>query len=228
MLENKGSIFDDLPEEGGAPIEEKKEEAPDKRESETEIRKLTGANAEAEKKAQKLRDELAAKRAEQKKLKEELKKADEPEEEEDAEEEKPKETNVQKAVQEALREREEVERKQRLAQKIKAIAKTRQEAEEMYAEALKLPPSGDDDLDVEFASQRVQGLKEKRRGFISPSFSGGSGTDFESRQPSDLEGFDERRLKVLEQMGVSKDEVKKYKDGPDFGRLFPKTIVNNK
>lgn len=227
-MPNGQSIFDDLPDADG---QQKKPEGepPEQTDKEVEARRnLEKANKREDAKLVKLNEELAAKRKKAKELKAKLEKTEEEDEEEDEEpEDSASNLPVSDAVEKALKERDEKKRRDDLALEIRKVAKNRQEAEEMYAMALTLPPTTPE-LDARFAAERVQTLRENRRGFVTPSFGGGGGFSEMGSRADEIEGFSEERVKFLQGWGVSKEDIKKYKDGIDFSRVYPKVSVNNK
>ncbi|MFA6018487.1 MAG: hypothetical protein WC776_04900 [Patescibacteria group bacterium] len=232
LEENKGEFFEDLPDEGGeqpaaAPAEGEQETAEQKLLREQKIKELTIANKKEDARLEKLQADLAEKRKQRKIL---IKKDEEGEEEEEEKPAEEKPLDVKAEVASALREQAAEERRQNLREKIRKVAKTRQEAERIYAEALQLPPSGSDELDVKFAVQRYQALKEHSRGFASPSFSGGaSASDLESHQSEGgVEGFSPERLAYLEKLGITKEDLKKrvaLEQGMDLGKVWPSSRI---
>lgn len=97
----------------------------------------------------------------------------------------------------------------------------------MFKTALTLPPTTPE-LDAKFAADRVQTLKDSRRGFVSPSLGGGGFSEMRGSNADEIEGFSEERVEFLKKSGISKEDIKKFREGPDFSRHFSRTIVNNR
>lgn len=214
-------LFTDLPSEE-TPVEDTARE-------EERIKQLSIANRAEDRRLAKLEEDLAKKRALAKEKKKEL----ESEEIVEVKEEKIEKEDVQEIVTRTLQDKEKEARQARLAMKIRKIAKTRQEAESILNEAMNLPTTDDDDLDVKLAADRVQALKDHRRGFVAPTVRGGGGVDVEDlevHKNEEIEGFSEDRISALQKnAGITKEDIKKFKDGPDLGRVWgEKVIVNNK
>lgn len=231
-MAEKPNFFSDLPEEEDKDESEvQKEETPDRIESKEDeaIRNLEKAKKREEARIAKAKQELEEKRKERKRIEAKIEEPEEDEEvvDEEVKEEKP---DIVKATVEAtLREREERKRLDDLRGEVRKYAKTRQEAEKMYEEALRLPPDWGNEEIARLSAERVQALKESNRGFVMPSLTGGGFADMASRSTGEeVEGMSKERVKYLKERGWTVEDIKKFKDGPDLGRVFPKVLVNNR
>ena len=189
------------------------EEEEKKRQEEEEIRKLAKANKEEEGKLEKLKQDLAAKRKERKELQSQLGNDPEPEEKDD----------LDTALDKKLQEREKRDREARLVGMIKKTAKTKQEAEEIFSQLSKFESTGSDELDVKFALERAEAIRNQGGSFNTPSFSDADFTDVEGRQ-EDPDGISPESKEYLKSQGLNDDDIKKFKDGMDLTRVFPKVI----
>lgn len=216
------SIFEDLPEGSENPEKpEGSELTPEeKKKKEDEIRQLTIANREEDKRLAKLREDLNKKRGEAKTIKKEI-------EGEEPEVVIPPEALIKKTVTETLQERERAERRRETIQRIRAVAKTKQEAERILEEADKFPDDWSAEDRVKFAAQRVQSLKEKSRGFVPPSVEAGSGfEDMGTVDTEEVPGMPKERVEALKKVGWSVEDIKKFMNGPDLNRAWGKGNPN--
>lgn len=235
MLKEEDNLFGDLPEEDGGGEENEgegkgKPPASGKVPTEDEVRQLKIANKEADRKldfarkASELREQLAAKRAETKRLKTEGE--GEGEGGENAPlppPAAPKESDVQKVVEETLRKQKDEENKSQLISKIKSIAKSRNEAEGIYAEAQKSQSTGDLELDVKLASDRYTELRKRSLGFSSPGGGGGFDDMGSGGRPEEIAGVSKERMEWMKVQGVKQEDVARLKDGYDLhGMHFAK------
>lgn len=220
-MPEENAFFNDLPETG--PKKEEETPAGDEHDSE-DIKNLKIAKKKEDRKLEALK-QLADTRRARKALEQEV-------EDEPAPVQKQDIPDVKKVVTDALKDKEEEGRKLRIQAEVRKIARSRQEAEQLYEIALTLPPSGDEALDVRFASDRYQVIKDRNRGFVAPSASSSMGgfSDLETRPVNELDGFSQEQIARLQAAGVTMEDIKKYKDqvrsGFDLSSLFTKRVVS--
>lgn len=217
-------FFGDLPDEtkeekpGGKPVEKTEEE---KKKEEGDIKQLKIAKKIEDRKYEKAKAELAEARARRRKLQLETEEDDVPPEEDD--EEKPQTVDVEAVVAKQLKEREQLERKGRIAALIKKASKSRQEAELAFAQLDKFETTGSDTLDAQFAMQRANAMRTPS-GFSTPSFSGADFSDMETRQTTTVGGVSKESKEWLNSQGVTDEDIERIKSGKTLENVFPKVI----
>lgn len=208
-MPDKEELFADIPEAGELSEEEKKG-----------LKNLSIAQKAEKSRLEKAKEELERVRAERKKTEEDLKKIEAGEEIVEPPKEVVPAVNVEEAVKKELEAQKRKDYLDSVVVEIKKMAKTRQEAIEAYDEAVKLPPTGNAKMDAEFAFNRVQRIKEDKRGFVAPSV-GGSFNDLpESGTHENGLGISKGQMDHARTYGLTEDDIKKHKAGVDFTRLF--------
>lgn len=213
-------LFADLPVEGE--VVEKTEEQ--KKREEEEIRKLSIANKQEDRKLDQLKKDLAEKR----RIRKELGGLDtdiDPLENVPLAPKDPT-VDVESVIEKTLKKRDEDARKTRIAALIKRSARTRQEAETAYAQLDKFESTGSDELDAKFAFDRASGIRDSGM-VINPSL-GGGGVDFSGldKQPAQdfLPGVSKESRAWLNEVGITDEDIRVIKSGGGFSRAFPKQI----